>query len=79
MGINRLDAANLARFLVEFACLDGPLHSEVRFVLPKYSTAPVCLPGVGFQHRRNGPYQSLHLVPQSGPFQKAARAKSSAR
>jgi hypothetical protein len=51
MGVNRLGAANLASFLVKFACLDCPLHSEVRFVLARVGTAPVRLPGVGFQHR----------------------------
>jgi hypothetical protein len=61
MGINRPDAANFAGFLVEFACLDGPLHSEVRFVLARVGSASVRLPDVGFQHCANALVSSLDL------------------
>ena len=48
MGINLFGAANLASFFVEFPCLDGPLDSEVCFILGGIGTAPVGLPSISF-------------------------------
>lgn len=62
MGVNRPNAADVAGFIVEFAFLEGPLHSEVRFVLARVGSAPVRLPGVGFQHCTNALCQSLQTL-----------------
>lgn len=52
MGIDRFNAAYLATLFVEIAGLDGPLYSEMCFILATVGTARVHLPGVGLEHLR---------------------------
>ena len=56
MGIDRFDAADLATLLVEFARLDGPLHSKVCFIFDGVGTPPIRLPGISFEHLRSAPF-----------------------
>jgi hypothetical protein len=59
MGIDRFHAADLATLLVEFARLDGPLDSKMRFIFTWVGTPPIGLPGIGFEHLRSVPVLSF--------------------
>jgi hypothetical protein len=53
MGVDSCNAAYLATLFVEVARLDGPLYSEMCFILARVGTAPVRLPGIGLEHLRS--------------------------
>ncbi|CDZ42321.1 Hypothetical protein NGAL_HAMBI1146_50870 [Neorhizobium galegae bv. officinalis] len=55
MGINGVDTAYLATFLVEVTRFNGSLHSKMRFVFARVGTPPVRLAGISFEHFCNRP------------------------
>jgi len=52
MGVDHFNPADLTCLLFQLACLYGSLHSKMSIIFGWIRTTPICLAGVGFQHRR---------------------------
>ncbi|OWV64120.1 hypothetical protein ATY76_21955 [Rhizobium sp. R339] len=52
MGVDHFNPADLTCLLFQLACLYSSLYSKMSIIFRWISTAPICLAGVGFQHRR---------------------------